>query len=174
MIARVLVWLLLTMLPALAGGLAEHASPRPVVPAQIVTRAGDRLDIAAQRDTVTLVHVWATWCGPCRTEFPSLNAMQAAYRDKGVKVLAISIDRIGFAAVDLQDFARAATDLAIFHDPDREAARALGVVGLPTTIVLDQTGQEIARHFGAADWMSPATHAKIEGWLARESNIRPD
>jgi thiol-disulfide isomerase/thioredoxin len=167
MMGRVLVLLLALTMPAAAAGLAEYPVAKPIVPAQIVARSGESLDVSARREGITLVHIWATWCGPCRTEFPGLNAMQANYRDRGLKVLAVSIDRIGFAAVDAQDFARAATDLSIFHDPDRAATRALGVVGLPTTIVLDRNGQEIARHFGAADWMSADTRAKIEGWLAR-------
>src|SRR5262245_24408831 len=48
--------------------------------------------IAARSGRVVLVNFWATWCVPCREEFPDLARLEKAYRDKGVAVLGVSID----------------------------------------------------------------------------------
>ena len=48
--------------------------------------------VAARHGRVVLVNFWATWCVPCREEFPDLARLEKAYRDKGLAVLGVSID----------------------------------------------------------------------------------
>lgn len=159
--------LLILIAQARAGTIDDRPVPVELPKASWVDRAGGRHDATSAGARVTLVHLWATWCGTCRTEFPALDRLQESFRDRGLAVAAISVDRMGFDAVDRLDVARDARALAIFHDPNREAAVALGVVGLPTTLVVDRTGREIARVTGAVDWSSPEVAAKVEAWLAR-------
>lgn len=104
---------------------------------------------------VTLLHFWASWCGPCRTELPELDALQREAANDGVKVVAVSLDLKGWPAIDATATALGLRSLAFFHDRDRAAARGLGIIGLPTTLVVDARGREVGRIIGAGDWASP-------------------
>lgn len=85
--------------------------------------------------TLTLVHFFASWCGPCREELPSLDRLAARAKDRGVGVVAYAVaDTEG----GLRRFrAEHAIRLEPHLDADRAVARAWGVSTLPTTIVLD-------------------------------------
>src|SRR5512135_2308447 len=54
--------------------------------------AGKKLALSAYRGTVVLLNFWATWCGPCREEIPSLVSLQEKYRNKGLQIIGISLD----------------------------------------------------------------------------------
>ena len=138
--------------PVRAGELQE-VTPRPVR-LQVFDREERGHDLATLAGRLTLLHFWASWCGSCRTEFPALDAFQRDMAKEGVKVAAISLDRLGWPSIDATVEKLGIHDLAVFHDRDRAASRELGVVGLPTTLVVDARGREIARIVGAGDWAS--------------------
>lgn len=145
--------------PAAAGELKEVA-PHPV-DLRVFDRDDRDLGLAALAGRLTLLHFWASWCGSCRTEFPALDAFQRDMAADGVKVAAISLDRLGWPSIDATLEKLGIRDLAVFHDRDRAAARDLGVVGLPTTLVVDAKGSEVARIVGAGDWASPDLRRRL-------------
>ena len=55
------------------------------------TLAGDSARIAPG-EPVTLLHVWATWCGPCEKEFPEIEALQKEFGPRGLRIVAVSVD----------------------------------------------------------------------------------
>jgi thiol-disulfide isomerase/thioredoxin len=76
---------------------AEHAATTPATPADTaqlvpVTPAELASVIRTPGSKATLVNVWATWCQPCREEFPDLVKLQRAYRDRGLRLLFVSAD----------------------------------------------------------------------------------
>ena len=75
---------------AAAAGLAAAAPPSRL--SGEIDAAGLASRIAQERGRVVLVNFWATWCEPCRDEFPSLSRLDAAYRGKGLTVLGVSTD----------------------------------------------------------------------------------
>ena len=113
------------------------------------------------RSRVTLVHFWATWCLPCREELPALESLQEDMRDERVRVVTISIDRLGWPAIDRTVESLGVRELTIFHDIDRQAAKALNVDALPTTILMDAEDREVARLRGQGDWREPAMRRAI-------------
>jgi peroxiredoxin len=54
---------------------------------------GDRVDLFSFKGQVIILEFWATWCGPCREEIPVLNQLYRKYRDRGLVVIGISLDR---------------------------------------------------------------------------------
>lgn len=145
--------------------IAEFA-PREVPVLAVESRAGDIFRTDAARGKLLILHVWATWCGPCRTELPTLDAL-AADKPDGVEIAAISVDKLGWMPIERLDAAQAARHLSIYHDRELTATRRLNVVGLPTTLILDRSGREIARVIGAADWSAPAMRQRLKAWAAR-------
>ena len=109
-----------------------------------------------------LVNFWATWCPPCRTEMPSLGALQTAKGGDRFTVVTVATGRN--AVQGITDFwAKAGVQhLPVLRDPKMELARSMGIAGLPVTVVLNPEGQEVGRLIGDADWNTPEAHAVIE------------
>ena len=134
-----------------------------LLPSGGVEKAG----LARFRGEVVVVNFWATWCAPCRREMPLFDALQARYADAPVRVLALALDR-GSADKPIKFLADLNIEhLTQAHDPSYASARAVGLIGLPTTLVLDVNGREIGRLAGEADWNSPAVHALLDAELEK-------
>ena len=114
---------------------------------------------------ITLVNFWATWCGPCEREMPSLAALQKLKGDEDFQVIAISVDAEedrDYARERLQELTGGVLDF-YFAPPDRwDIVYDSGARGFPTTVIYDETGAEIARLSGEADWESHEAAALID------------
>jgi thiol-disulfide isomerase/thioredoxin len=141
--------------PAPVESFARSDPPRPLPDVSFVDATGARRHLADFRGKLVLVNLWATWCGPCRKELPALDRLQAKLGGSRFEVVALSIDRAGLPKVGsfLRDLG--ITKLAIYVDRTGEAARLLGAAGLPTTLLVDRTGEEIGRLAGEASWDGP-------------------
>jgi thiol-disulfide isomerase/thioredoxin len=138
--------------------------PRPAPGIAFATRAGEAKSLADFRGRVLLVNLWATWCGPCIEEMPSLDRLQARLGSR-LAVLAISEDRRGSEAVEPFLKKIGLKNLAIYLDVRNTAARAFGIEGLPTSYLIDREGRIRVRVEGAADWDSPGMLARLEPYL---------
>ena len=142
-----------------------EAAPAPVNSFQDPTGAPKR--IADFRGKVTVVNLWATWCGPCVIEMPTLAKLAAEYQGKPVEIVAISVDR-----PDDADKARAFiakhAPLAVYHDPKMALPFAFKPTasGMPTTIIYGADGVERGRLAGGADWGGKDAKALIDKVLA--------
>lgn len=122
---------------------------------------GKPITLDAFKGKTILVNLWATWCGPCKLEMPSLDRLQAALGSDKFEVVAISLDKDG-----KEKAKKFFTDTKISHlnfyiDPTGREAFNLKPVGLPTTYLVDAQGLEIGRLAGPAEWDSEAAKALI-------------
>lgn len=118
---------------------------------------------------VVLVNIWATWCGPCREEMPTLDRLQAELGGPDFEVVALSIDRGGFEAITKFFAEVGVKHLAMYLDSDMNAASALSAVGLPTSLLIDRVGTEIGRLIGPAKWDAPEMVEFIRSRLNKKS-----
>ena len=152
------------------GGLAKLQAletPPPQPPQPLIDADGQPATLADFRGQVVVLNLWATWCAPCVIEMPTLAALQRRYGEQGLRVVAVSID----ADADAAKAQRMLADLSegtltYYHDPSRAMAFAARAGGLPTTVLYDRRGQEIARLAGGADWSGTEAAALIEAALA--------
>jgi len=157
--------------PPLLGAFADNFTLLdPPVPAPLETFAaldGARVRLADFKGRVVVLNFWATWCAPCIREMPSLDRLQAALEDRGLAVLAVSIDRGG--AKVIRPFAKrlGLEHLGLYHDDMGALFRAFGVTGLPTTFLIDPRGQIVGAYPGPAEWDGPEARALIEYYLDR-------
>ena len=105
------------------------------------------------RGRPVLVNLWATWCGPCVVEMPSLDAL-AAREGESIEVLALSQDLEGRQKVTDFFAARNFRRLEPYLDSNLAFMTSLGIDTLPTTILYDAEGEEVWRMTGMADWES--------------------
>ncbi len=143
--------------------------PRPAPELSFTSRGGKKLRLADFRGHVLLVNLWATWCGPCVREMPSLDRLQAELGDR-LSVLAISEDRGAGSVVEPFLAKLGLQRLVVYLDPDTAAQQAFAVRGLPTSFLIDRDGRMLASLEGAADWDAPAMVARLEHYLQQEDS----
>lgn len=119
---------------------------------------GKPLTLAAFTGKPVLLNLWATWCGPCKGEMPTLEKIAGEGK---LQVLTISQDLDGGKAVDPY-FAKAGFKaLKGYTDPDLHFSTAYGNPSLPTTILYDSSGKEVWRMLGGMDWTSPTARGLL-------------
>ncbi|RXG91102.1 TlpA family protein disulfide reductase [Bradyrhizobium zhanjiangense] len=132
-----------------------HNSPRPVAAVQFSDEEGRPRSLADFKGKVVVLNLWATWCVPCRKEMPALDRLQATLGGAELEVVPLSVDRGGHEAVRKFYSEVTIRNLAVYTDPSGQALRAVGAIGLPTTLIIDRAGQEVGRALGPAEWDSP-------------------
>jgi thiol-disulfide isomerase/thioredoxin len=156
--------------PALAQGPASEpgqlieTKPAKPVPVFTLTDLAQEqpTNLAAYKGKPLIVNLWATWCGPCVTEMPSLVKLAAHLKDQGVAVVAISEDRGGKFVVDPFLKEHGITGVDVFLDKTMSTGKALKeATVLPMTILIDADGNEVGRVRGDRDWDSPASVAEV-------------
>ena len=142
---------------ALSGLEGWNAAPGAAPPAfKFLTADGTERTLAEYAGQGVVLNFWATWCVPCVAEMPALDALARTGARERIAVLPLSSDRGGAAAVERFYKEKGIAALPVLLDPRGDAARAFGVRGIPTTVIIDRTGQDRGRLEGAADWSSPA------------------
>ena len=149
--------------------ISQFEQPRPLPDIRFQDDQGRALKLADFRGRVVLLNVWATWCVPCRQEMPTLDRLEALLGGDDFVVIALSIDRKGVDAV--RDFYReiGVQKLAVYLDPSATGSRGLAIEGVPTTLLIDRQGREVARKMGAAEWDGPQMVPLIERTIRGQS-----
>jgi cytochrome c biogenesis protein CcmG/thiol:disulfide interchange protein DsbE len=127
---------------------------------------GDSVGIrTAYAGHVTLINIWATWCEPCKEEMPSLERLYEAYRDRGFRVAATSIDTDTPEPV-LEYAQQLGLSFDILHDRSGEIQQVYQTVGVPESFLIDRHGRITYMALGAETWDSPESRQRIERLLA--------
>lgn len=127
---------------------------------------GKAFDLASERGNVVFLNVWATWCGPCRSEMPLLQGMQDQYAARGLKVIGVSVDEGGVAGVKAF-LASQKIRYPSAIDPEGHIANILQTTVLPTSVLIDRTGHIVWKDAGMLSGPEPALTKAIEQSLAR-------
>lgn len=102
---------------------------------------GSKVTLSSLRGEVVVVNFWATWCAPCRKELEVMDGWNREWRNRGARVVAISIDR------DARKARRFAEDMAlsmtVVHDGPDGLARSLDLPSVPCTYLLDRDGNVV-------------------------------
>jgi len=119
-----------------------------------VVQDGDRkVALHDFKGQVVVVNFWATWCGPCVQEMPSLVEMAQRVKPKGVTVLGVSID-VDEAAYKKFLQQHGVTFMTV-RDPDQKSAALYGTTGWPETFIVDRQGVLRRKFVGPVDWNDP-------------------
>jgi thiol-disulfide isomerase/thioredoxin len=144
--------------------LTRLSGGEPAAEFSVPTPDGLPLSLGALRGKVVVLNFWATWCEPCLEEMPALDRVSRAYRDRGLAVVAVAVDREG-APVVRTFLRRHAVSFLVGLDPPQAVARLYRIWSLPSTVILSRQGIPLFSVQGAREWDSPAGHALFEGLL---------
>lgn len=152
---------------AVAGpqGFAVHAAPQDMPEVRFVTEDGIRKTLDTFHGKVILLNIWATWCIPCRTEMPTLDGLQADLGSSKFEVVTLSIDTGGVPAVRKFFDEIGIKHLTMYVDQTALSYTNLRILGLPTTMIVDANGRELARRIGPANWNAPDMEAYLKTYI---------
>lgn len=132
-----------------------YEAPKPIASIAFEDDGGRQRNLAEFRGKVVLLNIWATWCGPCRREMPSLDRLQGLLGGADFDVVALSIDRSGIETVRKFYDDVGIRNLPIYLDSSGKTARELATIGVPATLLIDRAGRELGRLIGPAEWDEP-------------------
>ena len=120
--------------------------PDPAPEFKVKDLDGNDLSLASSRGKVVLLNFWATWCGPCRAEIPSLIALQQRYKDQ-IQIIGLDVDDDDEKAV--RDFATGeGINYPIALAPNKVRLDYGGIAALPTLFVINSEGKVVQKHVG--------------------------
>jgi thiol-disulfide isomerase/thioredoxin len=130
---------LLAALAACAWPAAATDGSVPAPPFTLASRAGGQVSLADLKGQVVMINFWASWCGPCRQEFPALDQIYAKYKPLGFTLVAINVES---EQADADRFlATTPASFPILFDPDNTVSGNYGVSAMPTTVLIDRQGR---------------------------------
>jgi len=121
-----------------------HSAPKPAPQVEFEREDGSTATLADYQGQHIVLNFWATWCAPCRVEMPMLSNLQAEMGGEDFAVVTIATGRNPPPAMKAFFDEIGVDNLPLHRDDSQRVARAMGVLGLPVTIILDRDGQEIA------------------------------
>lgn len=138
-------------------------SPGPAPSTPFTNAAGKVFTLADFKGKAVVLNLWATWCGPCVQEMPTLAELARRSAGQRLVVIPISVDRVEDRANAL-DFIAKRAPLHFYADPSYGLAFAFKppIAGLPTTLLIDPSGRVRARLSGGADWSGPDARRVLE------------
>lgn len=141
-----------------------HEAPVPVPDVVLLDAEDGEHSLTEYRGRWVVLNFWATWCAPCRREMPSLDRLQAAMPE--LAVVPVATGRNAIEGIRRFFEEAGVKSLPILRDPKSELARAMHVMGLPVTVILNPEGQEVARLIGDAEWDSASAKAVLGALMA--------
>lgn len=156
---RILIGLVATLAVALAwvvagtldDGIVRIGEQAPDF--KVVTDSGRTLTRSDFGGKLLVLHFWATWCGGCVEEIPSLEVFQREYGPQGVVVLGVSVDANEKLYRRFMDQFK--VSYATSRDPSWDIAASYGTFQLPESYIIDSSGKVVQKVIAAQNWQNP-------------------
>lgn len=111
---------------------------------------GKPFSLSQTKGKVVILDFWATWCPPCRMEIPHFESLYNEYKDKGLEVVGVALDKGGASSVKPFVEENGVTYPVLIGNQD-VAARYGGIRGIPTTFLIDREGRIVEKYVGYTD-----------------------
>ncbi|OYV54687.1 MAG: hypothetical protein B7Z71_05210 [Acidocella sp. 21-58-7] len=135
----------------------DQMAPMAMPSLKFTTAAGKPITLKDFKGKFILLNIWATWCGPCREEMPTLDRLQAKLGSAHFQVVPLSVDAGGLAAVQQFYQEIRIKHLGIYLNISGNAMDNLNLAGIPASYLINPEGLQIGSLAGAADWSSTSS-----------------
>ena len=137
--------------------------PKPISPVIFKDYSGNELNLKNYHGKLIIVNFWATWCAPCKKEMPSLDRLYQNNNFQNLEIFAINVEETNiqkaknfFVDLDIKK-------LEIFFDFNLNFVKEFKLRGVPTSIIINKKGEEVARIIGEVDFLNK----KFVKWLKK-------
>ena len=140
--------------------------PEPVAASDftLADQTGEAIRLSSLQGQVVLLNFWASWCRPCVEELPSMNRLYQQFGKAGLEILALNFQE---REEDIQRFReKVQIDFPVLYDHNGAVAEKWNVFGMPTSFLLDRSGQVRYSLSGSIYWDQPESVAIIEQLIA--------
>ncbi len=125
---------------------------------------GEKVQLRALKGRIIFLNFWATWCGPCKEEMPSMEALHQHYKERNFTLLTIALDYGG------PDTVRKFIEKNRYHfpvllDPSNKTLDLFEINKIPATLIINKNGKRIGRAIGPRNWSSPEVFSLIDQLL---------
>jgi cytochrome c-type biogenesis protein len=134
-------------------GIPAVEQPIPIVDFSAELPDGTTVSLSDLTGKTVLLNFWATWCGPCRMEMPSMETLYRRYKDRGFEILAVNVQENKRDVSAFMETMSLSFPAAL--DVRGDIAAIYGIEAFPTTYIIDRNGGIIARLVGAINWDVP-------------------
>ncbi len=110
------------------------------------------LNLDNYKGNIILLNFWATWCAPCKEEMPSLDRIQKNEKLSNLKIFPINIGQENIRKVQKFYKDLGIKNLGLYYDSPETLAKKLSLRGIPTSILFNKNGEELARIVGSIDF----------------------
>ncbi|MBL7003114.1 MAG: TlpA family protein disulfide reductase [Gammaproteobacteria bacterium] len=119
---------------------------KPAPNFSLVNAAGTQVSLNDYKGKVVLIDFWASWCIPCRLSFPWMNDMQQKYQRQGLEVVSINLDK---EPAERQRFLKKYNaKFTVLIDAEGKTPEQYKVLGMPTSYLLNRSGEIVTKHIG--------------------------
>jgi len=121
---------------------------------------GTKITLSQLKGKVVFLNFWATWCGPCRSEMPSMEAVYQKLKNRGFEILAVNL---GESRGEVSDFMnKYKLNFPAVLDERQVTGSQYNIRAIPTTYIIDRRGLIIARLVGSINWNTPKIISALE------------
>ncbi len=120
--------------------------------------------LSALKGNVIFLNFWASWCGPCKDEMPSMEALYQRYKERDLVLLAISVDE-GSSEPTRKFIQKNRYHFPVLLDPAGKTLDLFEIDKIPATVIIDKKGRMIGRAIGPRDWSRPEFFSMIDQML---------
>ncbi len=129
--------------------------------------SGKKVLLAEQKGKVVVLNFFATWCPPCKQEMPSVQRLFNKMKGKKFALLAVSVDRT--STDSLKKFMKEnGYTFPVLHDKEGQVSNMYGVMGIPTTLIINKKGEIVDKVVGAKEWDSADVISQLDGLISKK------
>ncbi len=156
--------ILFTLLTSTASFARTRSNPVDAPNFNLPTASGT-VSLASLHGKVVYLDFWASWCVPCRQSFPWMATVYDEYKDKGLAVVAINLDKNRELADSFLE--RYTAPFTVAFDPAAKSAEAFRVEAMPSSFIIDRSGKIVWAHQGFEESKAPEVENRIKEVLAQ-------
>jgi len=127
-----------------------HKDKKKIEKAEFFNSKNKKVSLNDYRSNIVIINFWATWCAPCKEEMPHLNQLKSKFKDIEVIPINIADEELKKSKEFFEELN--INNLEIFYGSSLELAKEFKLRGIPTTIIVDKEGYELARIIGFIDF----------------------